>query len=71
MDAKNIAYSTIAVKGDLSKEDYNVHREDSLAKNMLNYYMLCSGLYTNILNADYMLPRTTAEKTRKVTRETE
>lgn len=71
MDAKNVAYSTIAVKGELSKDDYNIRQEDSLAKNMLNYYMLGSCLSTNILNTDLMLPRTIAEKTRKVTRETE
>jgi len=69
MNAKNTAYSTISIKGDLSKEDVPIEKEDSLAKNMLNYYLLCSGIYTNILNADYMLPITIENKGKKVTRE--
>lgn len=69
MDAKSVAYATIATKGNLSQEDYSTSREDSLARNMLNYYMLASGLYTNILNVDYMLPRTIEDKTRRVDRE--
>ena len=56
MDAKNIAYATIAAKGTISKEDIPINNDDSLAKNMMNYYMLGSCLYTNMLNKDYYLP---------------
>lgn len=71
MDAKSIAYATIAAKGTISKDDIPIHNEDSLAKNMMNFYMLCSGLYTNVLNKDYMLPSTIKAKVgkRKVERE--
>lgn len=71
MDAKSVAYSTIATTGTLSKNDIPIEQEDSLSKNMLNYYMLCSGLYTNIVNIDYMLPSTVKNKGKRVTREVE
>lgn len=72
MDAKNIAYATIAAKGTISKEDIPIRNDDSLGKNMMNYYMLGSHLYTNILNKDYMLPYTVKQKRQRgVTREGE
>jgi len=71
MDAKNIAYSTIATKGTLSKDDVPITQEDSLAKNMLNYYMLGSSLMTNIINKDYYLPSTLKARGNKVVREVE
>ena len=71
MNAKSIAYSTIANTGMISEKDIPIENEDSLAKNMLNYYMLGSCLYTNIINKDYMLPITVKNRSRKVTREVE
>lgn len=71
MDAKNIAYATIAAKGTISKEDIPIANEDSLAKNMMNYYMLGSCLYTNMLNKDYYLPKTLEGRAKKVEREVE
>lgn len=71
MNAKSIAYSTIANTGMISEKDIPIENEDSLAKNMLNYYMLGSCLYTNIINKDYMLPITVKNRKRKVTREVE
>lgn len=70
MDAKNIAYATISTKGVLSMNDVPVEQEDSLAKNMVNYYMLGSCLMTNIINKDYYLPSTLKDRARKVERET-
>lgn len=71
MTAKNVAYSTIATKGMISEKDIPIDKEDSLSRNMLNYYMLASGLYTNILNKDYMLPSTLKSRGRKTIREVE
>ena len=71
MDAKNIAYSTIANTGILHKDDIPLDQEDSLAKNMLNYYMLGSCLMTNIINKDYYLPSTLKARGRRVEREVE
>ena len=69
MNAKSIAYSTIANTGIVYQKDIPISNEDSLAKNMLNYYMLGSGIYTNIINKDYMLPTTIKDKERRVNRE--
>jgi hypothetical protein len=71
MDAKSIAYQTIATTGQLSQKDLELDNRDSLSKNLLNTYMIGSLLNTNILNVDYLLPSTLEAKSRKVTRETE
>jgi hypothetical protein len=72
MDAKSIAYATISAKGTISKDDIPIDNEDSLAKNMMNYYMLGSCLYSNVINKDYYLPKTLKGKNGKsVTREVE
>lgn len=70
MNAKNVAYSTISSKGILRSEDIPIESEDSLAKNMMNYYMLGSCLRTNIINKDNYLPSTLkARGNKKVERE--
>lgn len=70
MDAKNIAYATIAAKGTISKEDIPIENDDSLGKMMMNYYLLGSCMYANVVNKDYYLPMTIKDKkARKVERE--
>ena len=70
MDAKSIAYSVISAKGSISKDDIPIANEDSLAKNMMNYYMIGSCLWTNVINKDYLLPSTLkGENKKKVARE--
>lgn len=71
MNAKSIAYQTISTMGKVSKDDIPIDEVDSIAKNTLNTYMISSLLNTNILNHDYMLPKTIAGKQAKVVRETE
>lgn len=71
MNAKSIAYSTISTTGILRQNDIPVDQADFTSKNTLNYYLLGSGLYTNIVNQDYMLPITVKNRQRRVTRETE
>lgn len=71
MDAKSVAYSTIATKGMLSMKDIPIEQDDSLSKNMMNYYLLGSCLMTNIVNTDYYLPSTLKAKGKKVEREIE
>lgn len=65
MDAKSVAYSTIASKGSISKKDLKISNDDSLGKMMMNYYMLGSCLYANVVNVDYYLPNTLSNKNRK------
>lgn len=71
MEAKSIAYSTISTTGDLYQSDVPIDQTDFTSKNTLNYYLLGSSLYTNIINQDYMLPITIKNRQRRVTRETE
>lgn len=71
MDAKSVAYQTIATTGKLSQNDIDLHNRDSLSKNLLNAFLIGSLLNSNIVNVDYMLPSTIENKQRKVTRETE
>lgn len=71
MDAKSVAYQTISTLGKISAEDTPIDETDSISKNTLNAYMISSFLNTNILNSDYLLPKTIADRSPKVTRETE
>lgn len=71
MDAKSIGYQTISTLGRIYDSEIPISNEDSIAKNTLNAYMVSSLLNTNVLNKDYMLPKTIANKQRKIKRETE
>lgn len=71
MNAKSIGYQTISTLGKINKNDIPIDEEDSIAKSTLNAYMVSSLLNTNILNKDYMLPKTLTDKKPKVTREVE
>lgn len=68
MNAKSTAYQTISTIGSISNKDIPIRNEDSIAKNTLNAYMVSSLLNSNILNSDYMLPKTIADRKPKVVR---
>lgn len=69
MDAKSEAYQIISTLGVLSKDDIDISEVDSISKNTLNAYMVSSLLNTNMLNQDYLLPKTIADRKQKVVRE--
>ena len=71
MDAKATAYQTISTLGKISKSDIPIDPVDSISKNTFNVYMTSSLLNSNMLNQDYMLPKTLADRQSKVQRETE
>lgn len=71
MDAKSIAYQTITTTGKLSQSELPLSNDDSLSKNLLNTFLVGSLLNSNIINVDYMLPITLANKKRRVNREVE
>ena len=71
MDAKSAAYQTISTLGTISKDDIRISEEDSIAKNTLNSYLVSALINTNILNQDYMLPKTLNSKGPKIIREVE
>ena len=70
MDAKSEAYQTISTTGQLSQSDLHLSNYDSLGRNMLNVYMVGSLLNSNMINVDYLLPKTIADRKRRVERET-
>lgn len=69
MDAKSAAYQTISTLGTISKDDIPIDETDSISKNTLNAYLTSALINTNILNQDYLLPKTLADRKRKVVRE--
>ena len=69
MNAKSVMYNQINTSGSVSLLDLPDEPDDSLAKNLLNVYLLCAGLDSNLLNKDGMLPSTYKEKHRAVERE--
>lgn len=69
MDAKSSAYQTISTLGKISENDIPIEAEDSIAKNTLNAYLTSSLIMTNMLNKDYMLPKTLADRKPRTVRE--
>lgn len=61
-EAKQALYNTISILGTASLEDIPVDKTDSLAKNMMNVYMLGSHINTNLININNMTPQTLANK---------
>lgn len=54
MDSKNMMYNMIGTTGKVSLSDLPSEVDDSLSRNMLNYYMMAANLDTDILNiGDY------------------
>lgn len=70
MSAKSEFYNTINTKGMVSLAEIPVDKDDSLAKNLLNVYLLGSHLNSNLVNEDYYLQYTLKNRQRKIERET-
>jgi hypothetical protein len=68
MKSKNIMYNNINNTGQVSLEDIPIDIDDSLAKNLLNTYLVGSLLNTNLINQDYYLPYTLKNKKKQISR---
>ena len=68
MNSKDQMYSTINTTGMVSLNQIPIDIDDSLAKNMMNVYLVGSGIQSNLINQDYYLPYTLKNKKRKVER---
>lgn len=56
MDAKNQFYSLINDKGVISLKDVDIKKQDSIARNTLNVYLMGAHINTNLINqGDYLL----------------
>ena len=62
------ADAIITDKGTLSDKDFTVAKDDDLAKNMLNVYLLAANIYSNLIDSQYMTPLTAKNKSRAVER---
>lgn len=71
MDAKSVGYQVISTLGTVSDEDIPIDDTDSVAKSTLNAYLTSALIGTNIINKDYMLPKTLADRKVNIVRETE
>ena len=60
--------NTIATKGFVSVDDITVEKDDSLAKNMLNVYLIGSNIHSNLVDTDYMTPFTARNKKQSIER---
>ena len=69
MDAKSQAYAQITATGTLSRDDYTVSKQDSLAKNLINSYLLAAHLETNLVNEQGYTPYTLKEESRRTARD--
>lgn len=68
MNAKSQAYNTIATTGMLSNKDYQLTKDDSLARNMISAYLMACHISTNLVNEDGYTPYTLKERQRAVQR---
>ena len=68
LNAAAQADQTIADKGYLSEKDYVVEKDDNLAKNMLNVYLIAANIHSNLVDEQYMTPFTARNKQRAVER---
>lgn len=62
MRAKSEMYNTISSKGFVSEKDIRLDKDDSLARNMMNVYLLGCNIYSNLIDEDYMTPLTLKNK---------
>lgn len=62
MASKNAMYNVINTTGSVSIKDIPIDKDDSLAKNLLNVYLIGSGFNSNLVNEDYYLPYTIKNK---------
>ena len=69
MQDKSIMNSQIKTMGQVRLSDLPDDPADSLSKNLLSVYFLGAGLYSNLVNIDYMTPYTLKQKKMRVDRE--
>ena len=61
--------ATIVDKGSVSQKDYVVTRQDSIARNLLNVYLLGAGVHSSLVDTGYMTPYTARKRNKMVERQ--
>lgn len=69
MQASAEMIATITDKGSVSQDDYVLTRQDSIARNLLNVYLIGAGVHSNLVDTNYMTPYTAKNKIAKVERQ--
>ena len=60
--------AVIMNKGFVSEKDFNIEKDDSLGKNILNVYLLGANIYSNLVDINYMTPYTAKNRKKAVER---
>lgn len=60
--------NTIMAKGFVSDKDLQLSKDDSIAKNLLNVYLLGAHIHSNLVDIDYMTPYTAKNKQQTIER---
>lgn len=68
MQAKKEAYNMINVKGEVSFNDIDPDKTDSLAKNTFNVYLIGANLHSSLIDDDYYTPHTLEARKREIKR---
>lgn len=58
MDAKNEFYNSINITGFASLNSVDIANSDSISRNLISAYLLGAHIQSNLVNVDYLLPRT-------------
>ena len=62
MDAKSQMSATILSKGYIEDKDIFLAKNDSIAKNLMNVYLIGAHIHSNLIDIDYMTPYTASKK---------
>ena len=66
MEAKNKMYNQINTTGQVSLKDLQSSKSSQVARNTVDAYLIGSGIYSNLLEEDYMTPYTLSMKNMRI-----
>lgn len=69
MKAKAETYNTINIKGEVSFDDIDTDKTDSIAKNTMNVYLIGANLHSNLIDEDYYNPISLEKKKKRIDRD--
>lgn len=68
MRSKSQMHNVIMTKGFISANDIDMEKDDSLAKNLLNVYLIGANIHSNLIDEDYLTPHTLSNRQQKIER---
>lgn len=66
--SRNAMMNTINTTGKVSLADIPIEQDDSIAKNLLNTYLIGACIQSNLINQDYYLPHTLKNRQKQINR---